>query len=229
MKKLSVNFGIITIILFGLFSCKQEKKEVKLTSQRDSLSYALGVYTATGLKQDKIDTLINLDLYNSGINDVFLNANPLLTSEQATNVIQEYFTQLQKKEMEKMRIESENYLKENAKKEGVVQLPSGLQYKVIKMGNGPKPKKDDKVKVSYVGKLVDGTVFDSTQAGPVEFEINDKIIAGWQEGLQLMPVGSKFEFVIPYQLGYGENGYPRVIPPYSTLIFEIELLDIVKK
>ncbi len=86
MKKLSVNFSIITIILFGLFSCKQEKKEVKLTTQRDSLSYALGVYTATGLKQNKIDTLINLDLYNSGINDVFLNTNPLLTSEQATKV-----------------------------------------------------------------------------------------------------------------------------------------------
>ncbi len=129
-----------------------------------------------------------------------------------------------------MRVESEKLFERKCqKKRGVIQLPSGLQYKAIKMGKGPKPKKDDKVKVLYVGKLVDGTVFDSTQTGPVEFEINDKIIAGWQEGLQLMPVGSKFELVIPYQLGYGENGYPRVIPPYSTLIFEIELLDIVKK
>ncbi len=225
MRKTNLTFIAVLLSFVAFVSCKNETKN--LVTQRDSLSYAIGVNIASSLKQDQLDTLVNSDLLINGFNDVMANTNPLMTSEQAIKTIQNYFMALQKKEMEKSKKESEKFLSENAQKEGVKVLPSGLQYKIIKEGNGPKPKVDQKVKVKYTGKLIDGTVFDASKEA-TSFTLKDEVILGWQEGLQLMPVGSIFEFYIPYQLAYGEKGYPGVIPPYATLIFEIELLDIEK-
>lgn len=212
-----------------MISCKSKPKETNLTTQHDSLSYALGVNVASSIKQENLDSLINSDLFIQGFNAVLSNANPAMTSEQAMKVVQSYFVKKQQNEMKKLQEESEKFLAENAKKEGVKVTQSGLQYKVITMGKGPKPKINDKVKVNYIGKLINGTVFDASKPDePVIFTIGDEIIPGWIEGLQLMPVGSKFELYVPYQLGYGEKGYPGVIPSFATLIFEIELLSIEK-
>ncbi|MCX7863305.1 MAG: FKBP-type peptidyl-prolyl cis-trans isomerase [Bacteroidales bacterium] len=226
MKKVNI---IIIVAIIGLTfsSCKNEKKESNLATTRDSLSYAFGVNIASSLKQDQLDTLVNTDLLINGFNDVISNSNPKMTSEQALKTLQNYFVALQKKEMEKSKSESEKFLAENAKKQGVKVLPSGLQYKIINEGKGAKPKANEKVKVNYTGKLIDGTVFDSSKE-PAVFSLENEVIPGWQEGLQLMSVGSKYEFYIPYQLAYGERGYPGVIPPYAALIFEIELLGIEK-
>lgn len=229
MKKLSFIVLSSTVIASMMMSCKSEPKEAKLTTQRDSLSYAFGVNVASSVKQEKLDSLINSDLFIQGFNAVLSNNNPAMTSEQAMKVIQSYLMNKQQSEMKKSQEESEKFLAENSKKEGVQVTPSGLQYKVITMGTGAKPKAKDKVKVNYTGRLVNGNVFDASKPNePVTFNVGEEIIPGWQEGLQLMPVGSKFELYVPYQLGYGEKGYPGIIPPYSTLIFEIELLGIEK-
>jgi len=224
MKNLFI-FSALSLFLFN--SCKKSD-ETKLNTTIDSLSYAFGVNIASSIKQDKLDTLINYNLLLKGLKDVMTNSNPAMTTEQALNTIQHYFMELQKTEAEKSKKESEKFLAENSQKEGVKVLPSGLQYKVLKEGNGPKPKLNDKVKVKYIGKLPNGKVFDESD-DTVTFTINDNIILGWKEGLLLMNVGSKYEFYIPYQLGYGERGYPNLIPPYSALIFEVELLGIENK
>ncbi len=227
MKKFNVFFVAAVSSAILLNSCKNENKEASLSTQRDSLSYAIGVNIASSLKQDHIDTMVNTDILIKGFNDVIANANPQMTSEQAMKTIQSFFMAIQEKEMKKAKEENEKFLAENAQKEGVKVLPSGLQYKVLVEGKGEKPKVNQKVKVNYIGKLKDGNVFDQSKE-PAVFSLSDEVIPGWQEGLQLMSVGSKYEFYIPYQLAYGEKGYPGVIPPYAALIFEIELLGIEK-
>jgi FKBP-type peptidyl-prolyl cis-trans isomerase len=176
-----------------------------------------------------------------------LNINPVLfakgmiDAENKKNTLDEQTAQgyvmsyMQNRQAEKMKLqygknidEGEKFLAENKKREGVKETASGLQYEVIKMGTGAKPGPEETVKVHYTGTLLDGTKFDSSvdRNEPAVFGVN-QVIKGWQEGIQLMPVGSKFKFYIPYELAYGANG-TGPIPPYSTLIFEVELLDIVK-
>lgn len=229
MKKSIVLISFISMaILFASCGKNEENKEVKLANNRDSLSYSFGVNIGSSMKQEGIDTIINLDIFTAGFNAVITNNNPALTSEQAMAVLQSYFKNLQEKEFEKGKADGDKFLAENAKKEGVITLPSGLQYKVLTMGKGPKPTLESKVKTNYTGKLVDGKVFDSSEGKePIVFPLNG-VILGWQEGIQLMPVGSKFEFYIPWNLAYGEKGYPPTIPPYSTLVFEVELINIEK-
>ncbi len=220
-----VSFIVASIVLA---SCgdKKDNKEVKLSNNRDSLSYSFGVNVGSSMKQEGIDTLINLDIFTQGFNAVITNGTPVLTSEQALEVLKAYFSKLQNKEFEKNKGEGEKFLAENAQKEGVKTLPSGLQYKVIKEGTGSNPKAENTVKTNYTGKFLDGKVFDSTEGkAPAEFPLN-QVIPGWTEGIQLMKVGAKYEFYIPYQLAYGEKGYPPSIPPFSTLVFEVELLGI---
>ncbi len=137
--------------------------------------------------------------------------------------------EMMKKQFGKNIDEGEKFLADNKKREGMQETASGLQYEVITMGTGPKPAAEEVVKVHYTGTLTDGTKFDSSvdRGEPAVFGVN-QVIKGWQEGIQLMPVGSKFKFYIPYELGYGEQG-TGPIPPYSTLIFEVELLEIVKQ
>lgn len=200
----------------------------------DKVSYALGLGIGRQLAQMGASEL-NIDDFAAAIKDVIAGNELKVSNREAQTIVQDYFRQQEEKlnaeRAEKGKVakaEGEKYLAENAKKEGVVTLPSGLQYMVLKEGNGKKPKATDQVKCHYEGFLIDGTVFDSSiQRGePAVFPLN-QVIAGWTEGLQLMQEGAKYRFFIPYILGYGEGGAGASIPPYAALIFDVELLEVL--
>ena len=153
-----------------------------------------------------------------------------MTEEQLRNLLQSAADQVQNLEAERdsFKEENEKFLEKNALREGIITTPSGLQYEIITMGDGKKPLESDIVKVHYHGTLIDGNVFDSSvQRGePISFGLN-QVIAGWVEALQLMSEGDKWKLYIPYNLGYGEHGAGAAIPPYSTLVFEVELLEVL--
>ncbi len=201
------------------------KPAVALTSLKDSASYSLGILVAQNFKMQNID--INVDLLQKACSEVLNGTSTLISDIQANQVLQKYLQKEQSKQFEPNRIAGEKFLAENKKKEGVITLPSGLQYSIIKKGDGPIPKASDKVKTHYHGTLIDGTVFDSSvQRGePISFPVTG-VIPGWVEALQLMPVGSKWKLFIPYELAYGTRGSGGAIKPYSTLVFEVELLGI---
>lgn len=198
----------------------------------DKVSYALGLGIGRQLSQMGAGEL-NIDDFAQAIKDVIAGEKLKVSDSEAQTIVQDFF----KKQEEKQRAAAaeagkaareagEKYLAENAKKEGVVTLPSGLQYKVLTEGSGKKPKATDKVKCHYEGMLIDGTLFDSSiQRGePATFPLNG-VIAGWTEGLQLMAEGSKYRLFIPYNLGYGERGAGASIPPYAALVFDVELIE----
>ncbi len=200
----------------------------------DKLSYALGLGIGQQLAQMGANGL-DVDDFAQSIKDV-LNGNKLeMTHSEAQTIVKDFFAK-QEERLNAERAEKgkaakaagEQYLADNAKKEGVVTLPSGLQYKVLKEGDGKKPSRTDKVKCHYEGFLIDGTLFDSSvQRGePAVFGLQ-QVIAGWTEGLQLMSEGGKYRFFIPYMLGYGASGAGASIPPYSTLVFDVELIKVV--
>ena len=197
----------------------------------DKLSYGLGLGIGQQLAQMNIEGL-NIDDFADAIRDV-INGNDLkVEHREAQQIVQNYFAE-QEKKLQAERAEKgkaakeagEKYLAENAKKEGIITTASGLQYKVLKEGTGKQPKATDKVRCHYEGFLIDGTVFDSSvQRGePAVFPL-DGVIVGWTEGLQLMREGGKYRFFIPYKLGYGEGGAGASIPPFATLVFDVELL-----
>ena len=200
----------------------------------DKVSYALGLGICRQLSQMGAGEL-NIDDFAQAIKDVIAGEKLKVSDSEAQTIVQDFF----KKQEEKQRAAAaeagkaareagEKYLAENAKKEGVVTLPSGLQYKVLTEGNGKKPKATDKVKCHYEGMLIDGTLFHSSiQRGePPTFPLNG-VIAGWTEGLQLMAEGSKYRLFIPYNLGYGERGAGASIPPYAALVFDVELIEVL--
>jgi FKBP-type peptidyl-prolyl cis-trans isomerase FklB len=200
----------------------------------DKLSYALGLGIGQQLSQMGASD-ISAEDFAQAIKDV-LEGNELKVSHrEAQTIVQDYF-QKQEQKLQAQRAEAgkahkeagEKYLAENAKKEGVITLPSGLQYQVLKEGNGKKPTAKDTVQCHYEGFLIDGTVFDSSvQRGePATFPLQ-QVIAGWTEGLQLMQEGAKYRFFIPYRLGYGEGGAGASIPPFAALIFDVELIQVV--
>lgn len=202
----------------------------------DKVSYALGLGIGRQLAQMGA-TDLNIDDFAEAIKDVLAGNTLKVSNKDAQTIVEAYF---QKKE-QKMNADravqgkvakeaGEKYLAENSKNEGVVTLPSGLQYKVLREGNGRKPKATDEVVCHYEGFLVDGTVFDSSfQRGePATFPLN-QVITGWTEGLQLMQEGAKYRFFIPYRLGYGEGGAGTLIPPFSALIFDVELIEVKEK
>ena len=201
----------------------------------DKLSYALGLGIGQQLLQMGAAADLNIDDFAQAIKDVISGSELKVQHRDAQQIVQEYF-QKQEQKMNAQRAEAgkahkeagEKYLAENAKKDGVITLPSGLQYQVLKEGNGKKPTAKDTVKCHYEGFLIDGTVFDSSvQRGePATFPLQ-QVIAGWTEGLQLMQEGAKYRFFIPYRLAYGEGGAGGMIPPFATLIFDVELIQVI--
>ena len=200
----------------------------------DKVSYALGLGIGQQLAQMGASDL-NIDDFADAIKDV-INGNELkVPHKDAQTIVQEYFRQQEERinairaeQGKAAKAEGEKFLAENGKKDGVVTLKSGLQYEVLREGNGKKPKATDQVKCHYEGTLINGQVFDSSykRNEPAVFPLN-QVIPGWTEGLQLMQEGAKYRFYIPYILAYGESGAGGSIPPFATLIFDVELLEVM--
>lgn len=229
MKSLKLFVLIAGVALFAS-SCTSSKVDVKLKTEVDTMSYALGINMADNLKRMEISDVNALALA-MGIQDGLDTTKKVMTNEEAIEFLNKYFTKLQDAKAEITLAEGKKFLEENAKKDSVVVDSSGIQYKIITEGTGVTPTVEDVVKVNYRGTLVDGTVFDSSydRGEPAEFQLG-RVIQGWQIGLQKMKVGSKYMLYIPAELAYGKNvrqGSP--IKPNSVLIFEVELLDIVKE
>jgi len=223
------------VLLMGLVACQgNQEKKLTLETHQQKVSYSIGLDIGKNLKQNEI--AIEMDALARGIKDALGDTSnkPLLTAAQIEETMQKFQQDMMAKQTEKTNAMSgknksagDAFLAENAKKEGVVVLPSGLQYKIIKAGAGPKPKATDEVTTHYRGTLLDGTEFDSSYKSgqPTSYPVN-RFIAGWTEALQLMPVGSKWQLFIPSNLAYGERGNGGAIGPNSAVIFDIELLAI---
>ena len=194
----------------------------------DKVSYALGLSIGNNFQNSGINDL-QIEDFVKGLKDILGGQTPEISYDEAKQVINAYFMKLQKEKFEINKKAGEEFLNINKGKAGVVTLPSGLQYQVLQKGEGPKPTASDKVKCHYHGTLINGTVFDSSvQRGePAVFGVS-QVIPGWVEALQLMPVGSKWRLFIPSDLAYGEHGAGEAIEPNSALVFDVELLDIVK-
>ena len=195
----------------------------------NKVSYALGLSIGQNFRASGFDE-INLDDFLSGVRDVLEGSEPQMSYDEAKVVINDYFQEVRRKAVQQNKEAGEEFLKINGHKTGVVTLPSGLQYEVIKMGDGPKPELTDTVECHYHGTLINGQVFDSSmdRGQTAKFPLQG-VIKGWTEILQLMPVGSKWKVTIPSDLAYGDRGAGEMIQPGSTLIFIIELIAIVGK
>ena len=191
----------------------------------DKVSYALGMSIGRQLQQMNVAE-VNVDDFAQAIKDVFASKTSLTDSE-AQQAVQDFFQRKAEEQAGAAKAEGEAFLAENAKKEGVVSLPSGLQYQVLREGDGRKPAATDQVECHYEGTLINGQVFDSSyQRGQTATFGLNQVIAGWTEGLQLMQEGAKYRFFIPYHLAYGERGAGQSIPPFATLIFDVELVKV---
>ncbi|MDD2563572.1 MAG: FKBP-type peptidyl-prolyl cis-trans isomerase [Salinivirgaceae bacterium] len=248
MKFSKIFYLGLSVVLFA--SCQNNQEfptTTPLATKADSVSYTIGMQQGAnllgGIKQMKLEGELNYEAITQG----FLNAlkeNPTQVEEAIGNMLVQ--TYLQEKMMEqqaqqpqqemtnpeedgKVKAEGEAFLAENAKRKGITVTPSGLQYEILKNGNGPKPQANNTVKVHYHGTLIDGTIFDSSvdRGEPAEFGVT-QVIPGWVEALQLMPVGSKWKLYIPQELAYGGRNSGGPIKPFSTLIFEVELIAISK-
>ena len=191
----------------------------------DKVSYALGMSIGRQLQQMNAAE-VNVDDFAQAIKDVFASKTSLTDSE-AQQAVQDFFQRKAEEQAGAAKAEGEAFLAENAKKDGVVSLPSGLQYQVLREGDGRKPAATDQVECHYEGTLINGQVFDSSyQRGQTATFGLNQVIAGWTEGLQLMQEGAKYRFFIPYHLAYGERGAGQSIPPFATLIFDVELVKV---
>ena len=192
----------------------------------DKVSYALGLSLGQNMASSGVKT-IEFDDLVAGMKAIMNKEKPAISFDEAQEVLNTFFAELEAKVAGKAKAEGEAFLAENAKRAGVIVTGSGLQYEVLTAAEGKKPKATDKVKVHYEGTLIDGTVFDSSyrRGEAISFGLN-QVIAGWTEGVQLMSVGAKYKFFIPYNLAYGERGAGAQIPPYAALIFTVELLGI---
>jgi FKBP-type peptidyl-prolyl cis-trans isomerase len=220
------------VVLLGMVlltaQCAQEPAELK--TEQDKVNYGIGVSIGKNFKQQGME--VDVDLVVKGLKDELTGKKLLLSDDEMRKTLSAYQQELRQKQMkakQKAAMDNkkvgEDFLAENKKKEGVVTLPSGLQYQILKAGEGLKPTTADTVEVRYRGTLVDGKEFDSSGSKTRTFKLAE-IIPGWREALQLMPVGSKWQLIVPSELAYGERGMGQFIMPNSTLIFEVELAAI---
>lgn len=193
----------------------------------DKFSYGLGMGIGQNLLSMGVNEM-NVEDFVKGVKDVLTGNNTEMTHAEAQKVVNEHFRKLAEAAYAVNKEAGEKFLAENAKKEGVVTLPSGLQYQVLVEGNGKKPSATDRVQCHYEGTLIDGTVFDSSikRGEPAVFGVN-QVIRGWVEALQLMQEGAKWRLYIPYDMAYGEHGAGEMIPPYSALVFDVELIKVL--
>ncbi len=234
MKNSILLVPIVFLLIIGM-SCGQSGsvKNVDLKTKSDSAGYAIGILVGTNNKQ-QIENApggdqINLEAMAAAFHAAAMGEEAKMTVEEADKIIREFFEGEGEKEGQRNLEEGNAFLEQNKSREGIQTTPSGLQYEVIQEGNGPKPTAEDQVRVHYQGTLTDGTVFDSSieRGQPAVFGVN-QVIPGWTEALQLMPVGSKWKIYIPSDLAYGPRGAGADIGPNSVLVFEVELLEIVK-
>lgn len=238
--RLMTKMSLITVAVIALTACQKEAKEteVKLDTEQAKQSYSVGVSTgryldSTIAEYNKMEVPLDKELILRGLQDALADKAVVTESEIETALValdqkfREKQTAVAEAEAQAAQSEGKVYLEKNAAKEGVTVTESGLQYEVVTAGTGAKPTAQDVVKVHYTGTLIDGTKFDSShdRGEPAQFPLN-RVIPGWTEGVQLMNVGSKFRFVIPSELAYGERDM-GTIKPHSVLVFEVELLDIV--
>ena len=228
--------NLIPLLTLGFLTAQlHAESQPVLKDQKDKVSYSIGREMGASLKQQKLD--VNPDLITAGFRDGFSGKKPLLTESETKEVMAKFEKEMEarmaneaKVKTDKNQNEGETFLAENTKKDGVKTLPSGLQYKVVREGAGASPKATDKVTTHYRGTLLDGTEFDSSyrRNEPASFGVS-QVIKGWQEALQLMKTGAKWQLFIPANLAYGEQGAPGgTIGPNATLIFDIELISIDK-
>ena len=226
---------VMALSIVFLASAVSAEENVALKDQKDKVNYSIGMDIGNTLKILSVD--VNFDILVQGIRDVLSGNKTLLTAQESRDTIIAFQKEMKAKQMERMKElgeknkkEGETFLVENKTKEGVITRPSGLQYKVIKEGTGDMPKPTDTVTTHYSGTLIDGTEFDSSYRSgqPATFKVNG-VIPGWTETLQMMKAGSKWRLFIPPHLAYGERGAGRDIGPNATLIFDVELLSIVKE
>ena len=193
----------------------------------DKTSYALGIGIGRQLAEMGANDIVTED-FAAAMKDVLTGAELKIDEAEAQAMVQEFLQKKNEERVKAAKAEGEAFLTENGKKEGVITLPSGLQYQVLQEGNGKSPKATDQVKCHYEGTLINGKVFDSSyrRGEPATFPLNG-VIAGWTEGLQLMKEGAKYRFFIPFNLAYGTRGAGQDIPPYAALIFDVELIEVV--
>jgi FKBP-type peptidyl-prolyl cis-trans isomerase len=238
MKKIHVLTFTILLMVFSACgkaasdSAAKPLKAEDLNDQKKKVSYAIGMDIGKNFKERSMD--LDLDILSQGMRDAQGGVQPLLGAEEIQKVMNQFQQDMMKAEQQKRlaqagdnKVKGEAFLAENAKKPGIQITASGLQYKVISTGSGPKPKASDTVKVHYRGTLIDGSEFDSSykRNQPAVFPLNG-VIKGWTEALQLMNVGSKYQVFLPSSLGYGEQGAGQVIGPNATLVFDVELIGI---
>jgi len=228
MKRLVIM--IMGATLLAAFAPAQDKSALK--TQKDKISYGIGVSVARNFKQQGLD--MNLDTVIKGIRDEFAGGKLLMTEDELKTTLTAFQEELQRTQAHDRKIAADDnkkagdaFREANKKKEGVVTLPDGLQYKILKAGKGKKPVETETLELRYTGSLINGAVFDKTDPkGPPALIDMKPLIAGWKEALQLMPVGSKWQLVIPPELAFGAKGAGRDIGPNATLVFEVELLGI---
>jgi FKBP-type peptidyl-prolyl cis-trans isomerase FkpA len=234
LKIMKNYINVITLMIFILSFLGCGKNNAKVPSEVNNFgkeaSYAFGMNSGLDMKDflASYGIVIDVEQFIKGMEDSISGGKTRYTADEAEELIEASFSALMQGINAEYIKKETAFLAENSKKPGVIITSSGMQYEVIIQADGPKPLYTDTVLVNYSGKLLDGTVFDSSydRGAPMDFPLN-QVIPGWSEGLQLMNVGSKYIFYIPSELGYGQSGRQNIIPPYSTLIFEVELLDII--
>jgi FKBP-type peptidyl-prolyl cis-trans isomerase FklB len=227
MKRSIIVLSLVSVLVSGLRG-QDKAAGFTLSNANDSLSYSFGLLIGSNMAVQGVET-VNYDVFLKAFQDGFADRQDIMEYTQANEYIESFFTSLASKEADMNLAKSQAFLEENAKQEGVVVLPSGLQYKELTAGSGESPKASEQVRVHYHGTFIDGKVFDSSidRGEPIVFGVN-QVISGWTEALQLMKPGSRWMLYIPPYLAYGQQGAGGVIGPNMALIFEVELIEVVR-